>query len=87
MSMLTKRTHILFDEDTALMLAVLAREQATSVGNLVRRAVKKTYKDARGTHQKKGQKTVHALIALQKKFLGKFEGIDYRALIEDGRKY
>lgn len=85
--MLTKRTHILFDEDTALMLAVLAREQATSVGNLVRRAVKRTYKDVRQTNQRKGQEAVHALTALQKKFLGKFEGMDYRALIEDGRRY
>ncbi len=85
--MLTKRTHILFDEDTASMLAVLAREQATSVGNLVRRAVQKTYKDVRRTHQRKGQKAVSALMALQKKFLGRFEGVDYRTLIEDGRKY
>lgn len=84
--MLTKRTHILFDEDTALMLTVLAREQATSVGNLVRRAVTKTYKDVK-VHQNKRNKAVHALTALQKKFLGKFEGVDYRTLIEDGRRY
>jgi hypothetical protein len=84
--MLTKRTHILFDEDTALMLAMLAQEQATSVGNLVRRAVKKTYKDVR-TNQRKGQQAVHAITELQKKFLGKFEGLDYRTLIEDGRRY
>lgn len=84
--MLTKRTHILFDEDTALMLAVLAREQATSVGNLVRRAVIKTYKDVRRTNKRKRQKAVHALMALKKKFLGKFEGVEYRALIEDGRR-
>lgn len=85
--MLTKRTHILFDEDTALMLTMLAQEQATSVGNLVRRAVKRTYKDVRQTNQRKGQEAVHVLVALQKKFLGKFEGVDYRTLIEDGRRY
>lgn len=85
--MLTKRTHILFDEDTAFMLAVLAREQATSVGNLVRRAVTKTYKDVKRINKSKRQKAVHTLTALQKKFLGKFEGVDYRALIEDGRRY
>lgn len=84
--MLTKRTHILFDENTALMLAMLAREQATSVGNLVRRAVTKTYKDVK-INQNKRDKAVHALMALQKKFLGKFEGVDYRTLIEDGRRY
>ncbi|MEK9143569.1 MAG: hypothetical protein AAB481_03000 [Patescibacteria group bacterium] len=85
--MLTKRTHILFDEDTAFMLAALAREKATSVGNLVRHAIKKTYTDVRHTHRSKRQKAVRALLDLQKKFLGRFEGMDYRALIEDGRKY
>lgn len=85
--MLTKRTHILFDENTALMLAALAREQATSVGNLVRHAVKKTYRDVSLSQDRKRHKAVRELLALQKKFLGRFEGVDYRALIEDGRRY
>lgn len=84
--MLTKRTHILFDEDTVLMLAVLAREQATSVGNLVRRAVKKTYRDVSLAQRNKRHKAVRELFAWQKK-IGTFKDIDYRALIEDGRRF
>lgn len=83
--MLTKRTHILFDEDTAFMLAELAREQATSVGNLVRRAVKKTYRDVSLAQRRKRHKAVRELLAWQKK-IGTFKHIDYRALIEDGRR-
>lgn len=85
--MLTKRTHILFDEDTARMLAALAREQVTSVGNLVRHAIKKTYGDVSLTQRKKRYKAVRAILSLQKKFRGRFEGVDYRALIEEGRRY
>lgn len=85
--MLTKRTHILFDEDTAFMLAALAQEQDTSVGHLVRRAVQKVYTDVKHVRRSKRQKAIRALADLQKKFLGRFEGMDYRTLIEDGRKY
>ena len=84
--MLTKRTHILFDEEMSSMLARLAQQQATSVGSLVRRAVKKTYKDIRLTKRNKRHNAVRALMAWQKK-IGTFKHIDYRALIEDGRKY
>ena len=84
--MLSKRTHILFDENTALMLAVLAREQSTSVGNLVRRAVKKTYRDISLTQRRKRHQAVRALLAWQKK-VGTFKHIDYHALIENGRRF
>lgn len=41
--MLTKRTNILFDEKSYAYLEALARKQATSVGDLVRKAVVKIY--------------------------------------------
>lgn len=41
--MLTKRAQILFDEKTYTSLAEIADHKGTSVGELVRTAVKKTY--------------------------------------------
>ena len=41
--MLTKRTNILFDEKAYTYLEALAKKQATSVGDLVRKAVVKIY--------------------------------------------
>lgn len=41
--MLTKRTNILFDEKLWQTLTRLAQEKKTSVGDLVRKAVEKTY--------------------------------------------
>lgn len=84
--MLTRRTHILFDEDTALMLTSLAQKKRTSVGSLVRWAVRKTYKDVRLTRLEMRQKAVAELMAWQKK-IGTFKNINYRTLIEDGRRF
>lgn len=41
--MLTKRTNILFDEDVWKELVALAQRQGASVGELIRKAVKKHY--------------------------------------------
>lgn len=43
--MLTKRANILFEETDWQMLTTLASQQKTSVGHLVRRAVKTAYRD------------------------------------------
>lgn len=42
--MLTKRAQILFDEKTYESLTQIARKNKSTVGELVRKAVKKTYK-------------------------------------------
>lgn len=42
--MLNKRAHILFDEKTYEYIAQIARRNKSTVGELVRRAIKKTYK-------------------------------------------
>lgn len=84
--MLTKRTHILFDEETAHMLASLADRKQTSVGDLVRRAVEKAYRIEKKQVLNQRKKAVRQLFAWQKK-IGTFKNIDYRALIEHGRRY
>ncbi len=44
--MLTKRTNILFEEQSWKKLTTLARSRGTSVGELVRQAVNKEYSDS-----------------------------------------
>ena len=47
--MLNKRAQILFDEKTYKNLEEVAREKGSSVGELVRTAVKRTYEDSSKT--------------------------------------
>lgn len=49
--MLTKRTNILFDKDIWKELVALAQRQNTSVGELIRTAVKKHYMEEGKTEQ------------------------------------
>lgn len=48
--------------------------------------IKQTHIFSRSQRSKR-HKAVQALLAWQKKVIGRFEGVDYRALIEDGRRY
>lgn len=50
--MFTKRTNILFDEKSYMYLEALAKKQATSVGDLIRRAVIKVYIEPNDTNKK-----------------------------------
>lgn len=80
--MLTKRTNILFDNELWDLLTSVARREKSSVGEVVRRAVNKAYKDDNVIDQKK--KAFETI----KKFRVKQEGIlDYKTLINEGRKY
>lgn len=80
--MLTKRTNILFDEELWNVLVTLAAKQNTSVGDLVRTAARKVYKDdAQGNARKRA---CQAILALRVKQKGK---VDYKELINYGRKY
>ena len=83
--MLNRRMHILFDEETANFLAAHAKEKAVSVGDLVRRAVRDVYAKGENQALRKRKKLVSMLLRHQKQYLGRFEGLDYRVLIEDGR--
>lgn len=80
--MLLKRTNILFEQKTWEMLVALAQQKRSSVAELIRKAVKKTY-FPEGEKMTKKQ-AFEKIIALRKKAKGK---INYRQLIENGRKY
>lgn len=65
MHMLTKRTQILFDQQLWAILMQLAKEKNTSVGELVRNAVKKQYSN--DGEQAKIEKAVENILEFRKK--------------------
>lgn len=80
--MLTKRTNILFDNDLWELLTSVARKEKSSVGEVVRRAVIRVYKeDNLAETKKKAFETI-------RKFRIKQKGVlDYKSLINEGRRY
>ena len=81
--MLTKRTNILFEENTWKMLTSLAARQDKSIGELVRIAVKRTYiQDDKKTTRSQVLRTIRKI--RPQALSGK---IDYKELINAGRKY
>ena len=80
--MLNKRTNILFDNDLWDLLTSVARREGSSVGEVVRKAVKKVYKESNLTERK-----IKAFDTIRK-FRVKQKGtVDYKFLINAGRKY
>ncbi len=79
--MLDKRANILFDESIWQLLASRSRSEKKSIGELVRLAVMKTYKD--DSRQEKISKAIKTILAVRKRH----KHIDYRKLIDYGRKY
>lgn len=86
MYMLTKRTNLLFEEELWQLLAAKAVEEELSVGELVRQAVKKIYVEPEDEVLEQRKKAFKALIKLQQKTKQKGR-VDYKALIEYGRKH
>lgn len=82
--MLTKRTNILFEEEFYRYLVALANKNNTSVGDLVRKAVIKTYKKP-NLDQK--QMKIHKEIIKLKKGFGKISLKEIKEMINYGRKY
>lgn len=81
MCMLNKRTHILLDENLWLQLMALAKAQNISVGELVRKAVKEVYFDK--NKKEKMAKAMEVILKTRKKF----KKINYKEMINYGRKY
>jgi hypothetical protein len=80
--MLTHRTNVLFSADEHNLLLALSREHGKTMGELIRQAVKKTYK----------KKKVSSLAASFKRIKEitknvDTKGIDYRAMAIEGRRY
>lgn len=82
MHMLTKRTNILFDEELWRILVQLAKLNNTSVGKLIRDAVADKY-----TKKATFLKRQTAIESTLKKRLMSKDRIDYKELINYGRKY
>ncbi len=80
--MLNYRTNILFDTQMWKQLQTLAKAQNTSVGQLVRDAVQKTYIEDQ--IQKDRAKAIEETIKIRPHLKGK---IDYEAWINYGREY
>lgn len=80
--LLTKRAQILFVENDWKKLAKLAREKKTSTGALIRDAVRKTYLEEQEIIKRR--KALYKSILKHRVFV---KGIDYKELINAGRKY
>ena len=82
--MLNKRTHIMLEDKTFELLTLLAGQKETSVGELVRRAVKKIYIKPQSQKLAQRQQAYKQLLAWQNQ-VGFFKHLDYKALIEHDR--
>lgn len=81
-TILSKRTNILFSQDTWDRLVKLSNKQSVSVGELIRDAVQGAYFSDEVMIEKK--RAYDAIIKKRPVFRGK---INYKALISEGRKY
>lgn len=82
--MLNRRAHILFEEEDYKLLEFEAVEKDSSVGELVRLAVKQVYVEPKDEALERRKKAFQQLIKWQEK-IGVFKGLDYKALVEYGR--
>ena len=82
MFMLTHRTNVLLSPEEYRALSMLSRENKKTMGELIRNAVRKTYKvEEKGSFEK----SLERIRKLTKNV--NTQGIDYRALVTEGRKY
>ena len=81
--LLTRRTNVLFDETDYATLLMYSQERGKTIGELVRNAVKKTYKVKKtlNSNEKAFRMIGKAIKGLN------FSGVDYKDLINYGRKY
>jgi len=83
--MLTKRTNLLLRKTDYQFLQLLARKQEVSIGELIRRAIDKTYKERLSFTLEQRKKEVAGIKRLWEKI--QLKKVDYKSLIEYGRKY
>lgn len=83
MCMLTKRTNILFDESQWMLLSLESKKRNISIGKLVRQAVDNTYVSKEKTDRMR--RAYDRIMQIRPKPVkGR---IDYKELINHGRKY
>ena len=81
--MLTQRTNVLFTQEDYGTLTRLSRENNKTMGELIRHAVRKTYKIKPKTDSFEA-----SLARIRKLTKGvNTKGLDYRKLVIEGRKY
>lgn len=81
--MLTKRTNVLFEEMDYAQLADLAKEKESTIGHLIREAVKKTY-----LSKKRVNKWAKILTRSKELTKGiKISSDEWREFINEGRKW
>lgn len=80
--MLTKRAQILFDQNMWNQLIKLAKKQQTSVSEIIRKTVEKQIED-----EEVFEKRYQAIESTMKNRLKSRKKINYRELINYGRKY
>lgn len=78
--MLNKRTNILFKEETWDKLTALAQAKDKSVGELVRKAVNEVY----FSQFDQAEEALSEILKIRKIQSKK---VDYKKLIDDGRRY
>ena len=74
----------MLEDKTFELLTLLAGQEETSVGELVRRAVKKIYIKPQNQKLAQRQQAYKQLLTWQNK-VGFFKHLDYRVLIENDR--
>ena len=79
---LSKRTNILFSQDTWRRLSMLSDKEHTSVGELVRNAIEVVYFS--DTQKNEKRRAYEDILHMRPVIRGK---VDYKALINEGRKY
>jgi len=85
--MLTKRTNILFDQKTWDYLVGLSQTENTSVGDLVRKAVKIVY-NQKEVELKKQREEAHAkVLKLRRSMKHTFTTAEIIESVHQGRKY
>lgn len=80
--MLNKRAHILFDQGLWDKLLKMAKEENTSVGEVVRSAVEE--KLSKEEEAERRIKAIDSILKHRKRLKGK---VDYKALINEGRRF
>lgn len=81
--MLAKRTNILFDQRVFDHLLFLAKKQKTSIGELVRKAVKKVYLDEGADEKKQAFENIIKI----RKTIKPIKLSEIKEFINYGRKY
>lgn len=81
--LLTRRTNVLLDEESYAVLSMYSQDEGKTLGELIRTAINKTYKAKKILNV---NEKAYRMINRATKGLN-FSGIDYKELINYGRKY